>query len=242
MALKSHLISPACYRYLQSLECLSLPHPKTLQKLCSNFGLENDFSAFLVQATSEFSEKEKNLILQLDEIHVKSNVDYKGGKIFGYSLQPDHPIKTVFAIMASSLYRKWSEIVRLLPCSSTSATEIYTVVKSVIGDIERCGLKVQVICTDNYPLNVNFFKLFSSDKKTLTPTAIHPIDPERKIFLIFDFVHIVKSIRNNWINLKDYEHTFSYPNTLIFPTVKIANISVLRNFKIFDYFTKTSRV
>ena len=119
--------------------------------------------------------------------------------------------------MASSLYRKWSEIVRLLPCSSTSATEIYTVVKSVIGDIERCGLKVQVICTDNYPLNVNFFKLFSSDKKTLTPTAIHPIDPERKIFLIFDFVHIVKSIRNNWINLKDYEHTFSYPNTLIFP-------------------------
>ena len=103
MALKSHLISPACYRYLQSLECLSLPHPKTLQKLCSNFGLENDFSAFLVQATSEFSEKEKNLILQLDEIHLKSNVDYKGGKIFGYSLQPDHPIKTVFAIMASSL-------------------------------------------------------------------------------------------------------------------------------------------
>ena len=132
-------------------------------------------------------------------------------------MQPDHPIKTVFAIMASSLYRKWSEIVRLLPCSSNSATEIYTVVKSAIGDIERNGLKVQVICTDNYPLNVNFFKLFSSDKKTLTPTAIHPINPERKIFLIFDFVHIVKSIRNNWINLKDYEHTFSFPNTLIFP-------------------------
>ena len=136
-----------------------------------------------MQATSEFSEKEKNLILQLDEIHVKSNVDYKGGKIFGYSLPPNHPIKTVFAIMAS-----------LLPCSSNTATEIYTVVKSVIGDIERCGLKVQVICTDNYPLNVNFFKLFSCDKKTPTPNAIHPIDPERKIFLIFDFVHIVKSI------------------------------------------------
>ena len=32
MALKSHLISPACYRYLQSLECLSIPHPKTLLK------------------------------------------------------------------------------------------------------------------------------------------------------------------------------------------------------------------
>ena len=71
-------------------------------------------------ATSEFNEKEKNRFLQLDEIHVKSNADYKGGKIFGYSLQPDHPIKTVFAIMPSNLYRKWSEIVRLLPCSSNS--------------------------------------------------------------------------------------------------------------------------
>ena len=80
-----------------------------------------------------------------------------------------------------------------------SVKSLYKVVRncplaSVIGDI---GLKVQVICTDNYPLDVNFFKVFSSDKKAPTLTAIHPIDPERNIFLIFDFVHIVKSIRNN---------------------------------------------
>ena len=80
--------------------------------------------------------------------------------------------------MTSSIYRKWLEIVRLLSGSSNSATKIYTVVRSVIGDIKRCGLKLQVICTDNCPLNVNFFKLFSSNKKTLTPTAIHPIYPE----------------------------------------------------------------
>ena len=44
MALKAHLISPACYRCLQSLDCLSLPHPQTLQKFYSKFGLESDFS------------------------------------------------------------------------------------------------------------------------------------------------------------------------------------------------------
>ena len=76
---------------------------------------------------------------------------------------------------------------------------------------------MQVVCTDNYPLNVSFFKLFSTDNKTLTPTVIHPNDPERKLFLIFDFVHIIKSIRNNWLNLKDYERAFAYPNPLIFP-------------------------
>ena len=85
----------------------------------------------------------------MDEIHVHSAVDYKGGRIIGYSMSPNEPIKTVFAIMVSSLYRKWLQIVRLIPCSSNSAKEIFAVVKSVICDVERCGLIVQVICTNN---------------------------------------------------------------------------------------------
>lgn len=41
MAIKTHLISPASYRYLQGLNCLSLPHVHTLDKLYSSFDLEN---------------------------------------------------------------------------------------------------------------------------------------------------------------------------------------------------------
>ena len=96
-------------------------------------------------------------------------------------------------------------------------------VKSIISDIEDCDLTVQAICTDNYPLNVSLFKLFSSDGKTLTPTVPHPNDPNRKLFLLFDFVHILKSIRNNWLNLKDYDRTFAYPNPLIFPNFDDVN-------------------
>ena len=32
LALKTHLISPACYKYLQELPCLSLPNFNTLEK------------------------------------------------------------------------------------------------------------------------------------------------------------------------------------------------------------------
>ena len=60
----------------------------------------------------------------MDEIHIKSDVSYKGGKIIGSILNSDEPTKTVFAIMVSSLCSKWSEIVRLLPCSRTSANEL----------------------------------------------------------------------------------------------------------------------
>ena len=31
-------------------------------------------------------------------------------------------------------------------------------------------------------------------------------------FFIFDFVHILKSVRNNWLNQKDVHRTFHFPN------------------------------
>ncbi|KAI6655366.1 hypothetical protein LOD99_2201 [Oopsacas minuta] len=92
----------------------------------------------------------------MDEIHVKSTFTYKGGKIIGSSLNPTDPAKTVFAFMISSL----SSIVRLLPCSSSSAEVLFPIIKDVIRDVEACGLSVHVLCTDNYPMNVNIFKIF----------------------------------------------------------------------------------
>ena len=40
VALKSHLISPICYNYFQSLDCLSLPHHRNIQKLFTNVGMK----------------------------------------------------------------------------------------------------------------------------------------------------------------------------------------------------------
>ena len=76
LALKSHLMSPSYYRYLQSLDCLSLQQPKTLQQLYSKIGLESDFTTFLKQLTTDFTSKERNLVLHMDEIR-------HGAKPFG---------------------------------------------------------------------------------------------------------------------------------------------------------------
>ena len=163
LALKSHLISPSCYKYLPSLDCLSLPHYHTLEKVYSSFGLYCEYTAYLNQSTVNISSQEKNVIVQMDEIHVTSDVSYKGGEIIGSCLNPDDPIKTVFAITVSSLHKKWSTIVRLVPLSTTSAKYIYPIIVQVIDNVEKCGLSVQILCTDNYPLNVCIFKLFSPD-------------------------------------------------------------------------------
>ena len=96
--------------------------------------------------------------------------------------------------MVSSLFKKWCCVSRLIPCASITAEYLFPIIKSCILDIESCGLKVQIISTDNYPLNVNIFKLFSPTKK-LETNVPHPSDNERTLFLTFYFVHILKSIQ-----------------------------------------------
>ncbi|KAI6650060.1 MhmaT1 transposase [Oopsacas minuta] len=95
LSLKCQLVSPVCYRYLQSLDCLSLPQLSTLKRLYFNFGLDSDFTKYLKQSVTQFNKWERNVVIQMDEIHVKSTFTYKGGKIIGSSLNPTDPAKTV---------------------------------------------------------------------------------------------------------------------------------------------------
>ena len=85
--------------------------------------------------------------------------------------------------MVSSLHKKWSCISRLIPCASITAEYLFPIIKSCILDIESCGLKVQIVSTDNYPLNVNLFKLFSPSSRQLETSVPHPSDNTRKLFV-----------------------------------------------------------
>ena len=64
--------------------------------------------------------------------------------------------------MVSSLSKKWSSVVRLLPLFNPKASDLLPITVQVIKDIE--------------------------------------------------FRHIVKTIRNNWLNQKDYNCTYMFPN------------------------------
>ena len=166
---------------------------------------------YLKASTANFNNQERNVTLHMDEIHVKSEFSYTGGRILGSSTTQNEAANTVLAFMVSSLCKKWSTVVRLLPCAKSSAAQILPILHEVIKDVESCNLQIQVICTDNYPLNVNLFKLLSpaSNLETCVP---HPLDTCRPLYLIFDFVHIIKTVRNNWINQIDSNHTFSCPS------------------------------
>ena len=64
---------------------------------------------------------------------------------------------------------------------------------------------------------------------TLNPIVPHPNDLNRPMFLLIDLVDIIKSIRNNWLNQKDYNTSFIYPN---FENSLIINNRILEDVRI----------
>ena len=176
-SLKVHGISPACLRLIQSSNCLTLPHEPNLLKIINSIGLESECLSVFKEFSSTFKDLERHVILQMDEVHTRSDASYKGGKVIGSIDHPEDPPTTVFSIVVSSLITKFSIIVKLVPLSSRSAAALFPIVIKTISDIESCNLYVGAVCTDNCPLNVSLYKLLSPNHKTLLPEVIHPCDP-----------------------------------------------------------------
>ena len=84
--------------------------------------------------------------------------------------------------------------ISLLPCGSISPGRIF-LLSNLALSISSIGLRVQV-SIDNYMLNVILFK-FLSQSGRLEIKVPQPFDENRCLILTFDFVHILKSIRNN---------------------------------------------
>jgi len=71
--------------------------------------------------------------------------------------------------------------------------------------IEKSGLNTESVVCDNSKVNQTMLREFGVvvDDGVLTGIAAHPIQHDRKIFII-DPCHLIKSIRNNWLNTSTF--------------------------------------
>lgn len=95
---------------------------ETLTKLCSELDLnpvkEQDDSKFLnyiSKVVQNLDEREKIIALLMDEIHLKSFFDYKGGNIVGGSYNNEKAAKTAYVFIIRSLLSKFKEVAHILP-------------------------------------------------------------------------------------------------------------------------------
>lgn len=209
MAFSLYSQSSAAYNLLRNF---ILTHKRYLQYLSSNItitpdnGIKNE--NYLVNISSNLTTKEKVVILLIDQIYISSKLQYRSNRLAGYASNSNELAKTILAFMISSAFGKFSEIIKLLPVHNITRDEMVPITYRIIEFIQKCGFEIICIVTDNHRINRNMFNKLSNNSISFpNPSYINKI-----IFFSFDFVHIMKNIRNNWLNLKNLDKTFTFPD------------------------------
>lgn len=120
------------------------------------------------------------------------------------------PATTAHVFMIQSLLSPNKDVIHILPVSKMAAETLHEYTKGIILKLEEMGLQVVAVITDNNALNRKMMSLFAKDPH-LNIVYPHPADVSRPLFYVVDPVHLLKCIRNNWINQKNPGTCFYYP-------------------------------
>ena len=91
----------------------------------------------------------------------------------------------------------------MIPVAKLNADYLYEKINSCAGRVEQAGGNVLAVICDGNRINQAFLKKFTTlpDKPWLT------VDGK---FLLFDFVHLLKNIRNLWLTEKSGQLEFTH--------------------------------
>lgn len=143
----------------------------------------------------KLTEFERQVILIIDEIYVAKRIEYCAGEIQG--LTADGSVaSTLLCFMTKSACGKYQDLVAMYPMSNLTATIQHECLKEVMDLLHSPAFTVVAISVDNASTNRKFFVDCLCDG--ILQTSI--IDPPtgQPIFLIFDPVHDLKTVYNNF--------------------------------------------
>lgn len=206
--------SPHAYKLIRKSNVLTMPHPSYLKKLSFNSdmlnaGMQESHLNYLQKKISKMEEDEKLVNLLLDEIHVSPTLSYKSGSFYGISDNSSAPATSLQAFMITSIKSKNKDIVALYPVRNLTAKTLQDLIKTVLSQLHLLGFKVLSLISDNNRVNRKAFEEFCGG--SLKEYIMNPFDNKYKLFFLFDTVHIIKCIRNNWLNVKSPIQTFVFP-------------------------------
>jgi hypothetical protein len=165
-----------------------------------------------------------------DEINVQGKVSYSGGRLEGIALDENKVVNAVRiqAFMITSVFGNYEDIVALYPVKNSTAINLKEWTLHIIKTLTEIGFNVLSLICDNHRLNRGMYKLLCGGATT-EESIVNPFNKEQKIFLLFDSVHLFKSIRNNWLNQQNNEQTLVFPKFENFESTVCASVKDLKS-------------
>lgn len=231
-----HSISPHAYCFFRSSNYVRLPSPSTLKLLSSKLGAnpkfeQNNMLRYISSKFKLLENNDKTVMILMDEIHLKSSLDYKTGDIVGNAFDGCEAATSACVFMINSFKSSYKDVVHILPCKKLSGEALHDILKQIIIGLENIGFKILAVVSDNHTVNRKAMSLFCNPPE-LKISYAHPVDQTRNFFFLFDSVHILKCIRNNWLNNKSQQMIFpKFDNPAVY---QIASFDSLKEMYTFE--------
>lgn len=158
-----------------------------------------------------------HIVLMVDEMYVQKGSQYQAGSYVGLS-ENGELYKGVVVFMVVGLQKSIPFVVQALPEVRISGQWLAEKISDCITLLGEAGFLVRAVCADNHSSNVNSFKRLKKKYNGENYSIVHPANNQKRTFLLFDTVHILKNIRNNLLACKK----FVFPSFQFeFPYLKI---------------------
>lgn len=125
--------------------------------------------------------RDTTVTLMVDEIHLKPNLDYKGGNIVGSAHDSNKMATSAFVFMLNSIQSKFRNVVHIIPTNIMKAETLYNIMKNIILGLEKKGFNVISIVTDNNAISGKAVSYFADSPK-LSIVYPHPVQTGRPLF------------------------------------------------------------
>jgi len=199
-----HATSPAAYNVLLDETVLCLPSVNTLKKVTRHLHTPcvSDNTSYLKLRASTLNAFERNALLMIDEIYVAKRVECSGGAVQG--LTADGGVaSTLLCFMIKSVCSKYRDIVAIYPMDRLSAAKQNDCYMEVMAMLRKTEVNVVAISVDNAATNRKFYTDFLCGGQ-LTTSVVDNVTGQ-PIFLIFDPVHTIKNVYNNFQRRRIFE-------------------------------------
>lgn len=197
-ALSIFLINRHSYQHLRQF--LFLPHPDTLKGFMAPLAQVGSASEMDTLVASHFNSLERHqrfCLIIFDEMYVKPSLRFRGCHIIGNAVDDEtKAARTILALMVKPLFGASSFIVRLIPLFKLSLSILKNELEKVAQCVEAHEGHLVGIVGDNHFVNR---QLFAELREPNTEFLGRFPSIPHQFVLLYDPVHGMKSVRNNWI-------------------------------------------
>ena len=129
-------------------------------------------------------------------MYVKPSAYFRGCHLIGYSEDnPAEIAKTILCFMIKPMFGKLAFVCHMVPIYKLFVIFVQNLIVEIIQTVAKLGGEILSLTSDNLPTNFSIYQCFALnlDEPWLGNIC------NQNLIMLYNPVHLFKSIRNNWL-------------------------------------------